>query len=82
MPDTWWGGHCHKFVKVGFDAWRRRCRGAKPTGDPAACRTERQRLGQESAFCRSVRRALGPYPYRDCFDLYPHNKFMLVRFTP
>ena len=82
MGDTWWGGHCHKFVKAGYDAWRRRCRGANAAKAPAGCDKEKRKLAKERTFCRKVRRALGPYPYRECFDWYPHNKFMLVRFTP
>jgi hypothetical protein len=81
MADNWWGGHCRKFVRVAHRAWRRRCAGDDPTASAATCARQRARLRKQSRLCQRARDALGPYPYRDCFELYPNNKFLLVRFT-
>ena len=81
MPDNWWGGHCRKFVRMAHRAWHRRCAGDDPTPSAAACARQRARLRTQRRLCQQARDALGPYPYRDCFELYPNNKFLLVRFT-
>ncbi len=82
MPNNWWGGHCHKFVQKERDAWHQRCEGSAAKGSRESCQADRAAMKKRADLCREARHALGPYPYQACFDLYPHNKFLLVRFTP
>lgn len=80
MADNWWGGHCRRFVQADREALEKRC---GPGGDKnAECAQDRAALADRAALCAKARRALGPFPYRDCFEIYPNNKFLLVRFVP
>lgn len=83
MPNNWWGGHCNKFLRAERDSWRRSCRSGASHGaaDPG-CTERAATIRQHADLCRHVRDALGPYPYRTCFEQYPNNKFLLVRFRP
>jgi 4-amino-4-deoxy-L-arabinose transferase-like glycosyltransferase len=82
MADNWWGGHCREFVQAERKKWRRRCGPREPAASAKACARQRAELRRRSRLCEQAREALGPYPYRECFEQYPNNKFLLVRFTP
>lgn len=82
MANNWWGGHCQKFVYAERETLRKRCQGPDAKATAQDCRAARARLKDRAGACRAARRALGPYPYRDCFEQYPNNKFLLVRFVP
>lgn len=83
MRNTWWGGHCHKFVKAERDDLARRCGARASPGAPdPGCAELTATVRRHAALCRQARDALGPYPYRACFEQYPNDKFLLVRFRP
>lgn len=82
MASNWWSGHCHKFVNAERTSLKKRCQGPGATQSASDCDQAQADLKQHTKACRAARSALGPYPYRECFEQYPSNKFMLVRFIP
>jgi len=83
MANNWWGGHCSKFLRAERQEWRRRCGAGAPRGTTdRECDDLSSRVRRHAKLCRQVRDALGPYPYLECFEEYPNNKFLLVRFRP
>jgi 4-amino-4-deoxy-L-arabinose transferase-like glycosyltransferase len=81
MPDTWWSGPCRRFVDAERRAADRAC--AKPAeGGSEGCQRARQQVEAHRQVCQAAERELGAYPYLDCFEYYPNDKFLLARFTP
>lgn len=80
MPETWWAGPCRRLVEAERKVVDRTCAGAGAGAE--GCARARGQLADHRRRCRAAEAALGPYPYRDCFETYLNNKFLLVRFTP